>query len=275
MASLIVDFHVHPYFNHGDGKSFNWRDYWSLELAYRSLKYLRLKVGVRRLCNYFEGRMKRRGIGMCVMSTFYTYLNEVVKAMAELRPDLFVGFCNVDPHKGGAGRTLVRLVRAEGFRGLKLHPLHQRFRPQEAPEIWEVASKLRIPVLVHAGKIWKNDLDYADPSHFHEILDTYHGFTLVLAHMGGNYVKEAVELAKKFDDVFLETSGASARRIIYALEQLGAERVIYGSDSPFIPMGDPVQEIEKVKNLPISRHEKDMILGENAAKILKIQPLKS
>lgn len=268
MPSLVVDFHVHPYFNHGDGKSFNWRDYWSLELTYRSLKYLRLRLGVRRLCSYFEERMRRRRIDMCVMSTFYTYLNGVVKAMAELRPDLFVGFCNVDPHEGDAGRALIRLVRAEGFRGLKLHPLHQRFRPQEAPEIWEAASKLRIPVLVHAGRIWKGDPDYADPSHFHEVLDTYQGFTLILAHMGGNYVEDAVELATRFDNVFLETSGASARRIMYALERLGAERIVYGSDSPFIPMGDPVHEIEKIRNLPVSGREKEMILGENAARIL-------
>ncbi|MEM1797828.1 MAG: amidohydrolase family protein, partial [Candidatus Jordarchaeales archaeon] len=214
--------------------------------------------------------MRRRRVKKCVVSTFYTHLNCVVKAMVELRPDLFVGFCNVDPREENAGRSLVRLIRLEGFRGLKLHPLHQKFRPQDALNVWEAASKLRIPVLVHAGKIWKSDPDYADPSHFHEVLDRYQGFTLILAHMGGNYVRESVELARRFDNVFMDTSGASARRIMYSLERLGAERILYGSDSPFIPMGDPLPEIEKVKSLPISEREKEMILGENAMRILEV-----
>ncbi len=265
---LIIDFHVHPYFNHGDGKTFNWRDYWSIELTYRSLKHLRLKLGVRRLCRYFEYRMKLRGISLCVMSTFYTYLNSVVKAMVELRPDLFIGFCNVDPHADDAHLQLLGHVKLDGFKGLKLHPLHQGFRPQDVPEIWRVASKLGIPVLVHSGKIWRSDPDYADPSHFYDVLDTYQGFTLVLAHMGGNYVEDAVRLAKKFDNVYLETSGASKRRIVYALERIGCERIVYGSDSPFIPMGDPVKEIDKIRELPVREWEKQRILGGNAAEIL-------
>jgi len=266
---VIIDFHVHPYINNGGGKSFSWKDYWILEACRYALKYLRLNVGVRKVCNYLESRLKPRGISFCILSAAELRLIDMIKAIVELRPDLFLGFCTVDPHALDVDVQLMRRVKADGFKGVKVHSLMQSFHPLDVPKLWETVFKLKIPVLAHGGKIWVDDPDYANPAYYNDVLDTYQ-FTLVVAHMGGNYTKEAVELAKRFDTVYLETSGASKKRIMYALENLGCERIVYGSDIPYIPWGDPVNEIEKIKSLPIKKWEKERILGENAKDILKL-----
>ncbi len=268
--SVIVDFHVHPYINNGAGKNFSVKDYWTLEFCRYALKYLRLEAGARKVCSYLESRLKPRGINFCVLSAAELRLIDMIKAIVDLRPDLFMGFCTVDPHSPDVDVQLARRVKLDGFRGLKVHSLMQSFRPPDVPKLWEAVSKLKITVLAHGGKIWVNDPDYANPAYYNEVLDTY-PFTLVVAHMGGNYTREAVELAKKFDSVYLETSGATKKRIMYALERLGCERIVYGSDVPYIPWGDPINEIEKIKSLPIKEGEKERILGENAREILRLK----
>ena len=47
----------------------------------------------------------------------------------------------------------------------------------------------------------------------------------------------------------------------------GAERILFGSDYPWHL---PSQEISLIRSLDISEEEKEMILGENAARLLGI-----
>nr|MDO8080458.1 amidohydrolase family protein [Candidatus Freyarchaeota archaeon] len=264
---MIIDAHTHPYFNRTATNGLGYRGNLEGVLAYTALKYMRNKLGIKRLGNYLLERMFKNGINSAVVSAFFPYVTIVVKSLIDLFPKHFIGFCCVDPHNPKADQILENCIKY-GFKGLKLHAVHQNFWPNEAMHIWEKAEKLKIPVLVHSGKIWKGDTDNSNPLYYREIIDRFPALKLVVAHLGGTFEKEALQLAKEYDNVCLDTSGGPANKIMIAIKTLGSERIIFGSDMPFIPFGNPVDELNRIRNLEISDEDKQLILSQNILRLL-------
>jgi uncharacterized protein len=65
-------------------------------------------------------------------------------------------------------------------------------------------------------------------------------------------------------------SGLPPRKLLEYFPELEriSRKVVYGSDWPGIP--GITENIQTVKSLPISEEAKERILGENAARLLKI-----
>ena len=141
--------------------------------------------------------MDRYGIEKSVVS----YMdNTVVEQAVKRFPDRFVGITWANPYEGDkAVETVVREVREHGFQGIKLHPLLNAFTANDAV----VHPQVRI-VMVHMG------------------------------HGNGIYIQAAIDLSKKHDNVYLETSGMPMHtKIREAYNTVGNERVFWGSDAPF------------------------------------------
>jgi predicted TIM-barrel fold metal-dependent hydrolase len=85
--------------------------------------------------------------------------------------------------------------------------------------------------------------------------------------MGGYFhVDEAIEVAERQPNIVLETSATPyPDKIREAVERIGAERVVFGSDGP---VSSPVLEREKVMIADLSPEETDLVLGGNAARLL-------
>ena len=78
------------------------------------------------------------------------YVAEIVKS----HPNQFIGFASVDPWKGKAAvLELERSVTKLGLKGLKLHPVHQAFFPNDVHfyPLYAKASELGIPILFHSA----------------------------------------------------------------------------------------------------------------------------
>lgn len=86
---------------------------------------------------------------------------------------------------------------------------------------------------------------------------------------GGSFEKEALQVAKEYDNICLDTSGGPAKKIMIAIQALGSDRVIFGSDMPFIPFGNPADELNRISKLEISDEDKQLILGQNILRLLK------
>ncbi|MGQ9719996.1 MAG: amidohydrolase family protein [Candidatus Jordarchaeum sp.] len=264
---MIIDAHIHPYFNRTATKGLGFVGNLEGVLAYFALKYMRSGLGTKRLGYYLMKKMFNNGINRAIVSAFFPYITLVVKSLIDNFPEQFIGFCCVNPHDPKADQILEYYIRY-GFKGLKLHAVHQNFWPKQAMHIWEKAEKLRIPILVHSGRIWQGDTDSSNPLYYQEIIDQFPKLKLIIAHLGGTYEKEALQLAKKYDNVYMDTSGGPAKKVIIAIKALGSERIIFGSDMPFIPYGDPRDELDKIRNLEISDEEKQLILGQNILKLI-------
>jgi aminocarboxymuconate-semialdehyde decarboxylase len=57
--------------------------------------------------------------------------------------------------------------------------------------------------------------------------------------------------------------------LMSALAFSGAEKIMLGTDHPH-QIGDIQNAVARIKNLSIPEHEKELILGENAGKLLKL-----
>ena len=126
----------------------------------------------------------------------------------------------------------------------------------------EKSIDLRIPIQIHTGWGPLGNVNLVDT-----LAKLYSEAKIVIAHM---IEPNCVEIAKSNENVFIETSyAAHPRRIESAVRAIGANKIIYGSDYP--SGGGMGFEISKIKFSRINNKEKEMILGNNAIKLLRIK----
>lgn len=185
---------------------------------------------------------------------------------------------------------LDRLAEA-GVPGIKLHPCYQH-TPMDDPRyaaILRRCGRLGLAVLVHAGlDVGLPGAEEALPGRIRRALDAAGPVTLIAAHMGGwRCWEEAVRLLAD-TGVYIDTAFAlgcvtpfredvwpdRASRAMLGREAFlgmtaafGAERVLFGTDSPW---GSLTAELEKIREMPLSPADQAAILGGNAARLLRL-----
>ncbi len=155
----------------------------------------------------------------------FTAANAVVTGAARAHPGRIVPFCRVDPSRPGAFEAM-RRAAADGARGLKLHPVAQRLRP-ESPEVVEVvrdATARGWPVTIHAGY---GARALAGP--IAELVAAAPGARIVLAHAGRGDARALAASLDAWPDVMLDTSLAA----LADLAALPPSRLVFGSDRPY------------------------------------------
>jgi len=151
--------------------------------------------------------------------------NAAILAAAERAPDRIIPFCRVDPTALGAMEAMARAAAA-GARGLKLHPVAQRFRPDsdEAVAVVRDAASRAWPVVIHAG-FGARPLAGAIGA----LLDAVPDARLVLAHGGRGDARAIAARLADWPSVMLDTSLAA----LADLAVLPPSRLAFGSDRPY------------------------------------------
>jgi predicted TIM-barrel fold metal-dependent hydrolase len=192
--------------------------------------------------------------------------NQLTYEAAKTFPSCINGLIWVNPHTGNmAVKDVIMAVKDWGFIGIKLHPLLHSFLPDQeiVYPIMEIAKSLDLPVLFHCGHP-----PWSLPWHFGNLADVFPDVTLILGHMGHGhivYINGAIDVAKKHDNIFLETSGMPMHaKVKEAVERVGESRVLYGSDMPF---GHPAFELEKVRVAGLNDYQLEAVLGLNSKRI--------
>lgn len=91
---------------------------------------------------------------------------------------------------------------------------------------------------------------------------------IVMAHLTGVGIKGVLDV-KHCENVWVDTSGHQpvAGLVEYAVAQLGAERVVFGSD---VPVRDFATQLGRIEGADLSAAQRKRVLGLNAAELLKI-----
>jgi predicted TIM-barrel fold metal-dependent hydrolase len=151
--------------------------------------------------------------------------NAAVLDAARAAGGRIVPFCRVDPLRPGAAAEMARAAQA-GARGLKLHPVAQRFRPED-PAVAAVVREATArgwPVTIHAG-FGARPLAGA----LGALLDAASGARLILAHAGRGDARAIARDVATRPGVMLDTSLAAPAD----LAALPPERLLFGSDRPY------------------------------------------
>jgi hypothetical protein len=200
----------------------------------------------------------------------YDDANRFLAESMSKAPERIIGFLRVNPHlQENALRSIEEGVKNQGFKGVKFHPRNEAFAinsEELAFPIAELASKLKVPILIHTGE--PDTYGFAQPTLVGDLADSFPDLTLIIGHMGKRLYEDAICVARWFENIILETSFRSHRDIALAVKRVGADRVVYGSDMPF---GVPEIEMMKVRLADITPEEKDLVLGDSIARTLGLE----
>ncbi len=138
------------------------------------------------------------------------FSNEQIASIVADQPRL-IGFASVDPNRRQAPSELEYAVRTLGLRGLKLDPALQDFDVADRNVAYPVlakAAELDIPVVIHTGLSWApvGRSAKANPLALEAVAHDLPELRFVIAHFGFPWVREAVMLALRFPQVYLDTA---------------------------------------------------------------------
>ncbi|MEW6358528.1 MAG: amidohydrolase family protein [Planctomycetota bacterium] len=194
--------------------------------------------------------------------------DKVFEAMAR-HPDRFIGFCYVNPiHAKESLDEIDRCVAGGKMRGIKLWCAAPCSDPCVEPII-ERAVELDVPVLQHTWlKITGNKEFESTPSDMAILAQKFPNAKLIFGHAGGDW-EHGIKALRRFPNVLIETAGGNpeAGFVEMAVREVGAERVVYGSDAAGRSYAS---QIAKVYGADISKKERELILGKNMEKALKL-----
>ena len=167
----------------------------------------------------------------------------------------------------------IDLVKSLGLKGIKLHAEYQRFYPEDERmlRIYDYAFSKELMIIHHAG--FDPGLPppfHTNPERFSRMLEKLNGGTMILAHLGSQKMWDDVEEQLCGKDVYFDTSMGfeyySTEQFLRIVKKHGADKILFASDYPWSDAG---KEKAKIEALPLTDHEKSLILGENARRILE------
>ena len=223
--------------------------------------------------------------------------NDLAGAYLKEAPDRIIAFAGIDPRRGKAGEEeLKRCVEELGFSGLKLWTVAGFFPDDESYyPLYEAAARLGVNILVHTGMgPGETYLKTCQPVFVDKIAVDFREINFIMAHVGTPWVEEALAVAMKNSNVYVDLSAWQPAHALFPLRLAqvlsqaklmhgGVHKVLFGSDWPLLTeiytqkqWVEVIRSIDhpaplQIMGLPeITDKDKEMILGGNAQRVLKL-----
>ncbi len=200
-----------------------------------------------------------------VPTEYFEKGNDLINSIMEKHPERIIHFYWVNPMKEGVIYEIENELNLGRIKGIKLHQCLSDFSNDslEMIKLSEFAGKNNLPIFIHV---------YSHPEvrKLVKLARKHPKTNFILAHFIGLEVVK--RKGKDLNNIYFDTSTyfiISKRRIKYAIKHFGADHVLLGSDSPF---GEKNLEnnINKFKEMKITKEEKNLILGQNMVKLLNL-----
>ncbi|HET6453508.1 MAG TPA: amidohydrolase family protein [Armatimonadota bacterium] len=221
-------------------------------------------LGVERLCISSLGRVWSYEP---TPKVFIEANNDVAEVMSEF-PNLALGFCYLNPvYTDESLAEMKRCVEELGMVGVKLWVAAYADDPRVFPLV-EKAIEYRIPVLQHAWHKATGNLPHeSNPLHVADLARRYPEADIILAHIAGDW-ERGIEAVKDCPNILVDTSGSIIEMgmVERAVEELGARRVLFGSDAHGVDLSVAVA---KILDAEIEDADRSLILGANMQALLE------
>jgi uncharacterized protein len=193
--------------------------------------------------------------------------HNAVAGLCQQHPERFRGMVNLSPlwDEADYRQEVTRCVRDLGFVALKLNPMQHLTSPlmENSNKVFDAAADLGVPVIVHTGL----GAPWALPSLSIPQARRHPDLPIILAHAGfAVYTSEAYVTAVECDNIYLEPSWCTIFELKWLINELGADRILFGSD---LPENLPV-ELVKYQSLNLTPEELTACLGGTAARLFQI-----
>jgi uncharacterized protein (TIGR03086 family) len=148
---------------------------------------------------------------------------------------------------GGPGPDEVRRRLADGAVGLKLHPSYDEY-PADTPALdpfLQVAAEAGVPVTVHTAP------GPSDPDLVRRLAERFPQVPVVLYHTFLGHAegrRRAARHAQELPNLYLETSWCRSEEVVRLVDEVGADRVLFGSDAA---VDGPVHFVREPPNVEL------------------------
>ncbi len=171
---------------------------------------------------------------------------------------------------------------SRGIAAIKLHPVHQHFKPNDYREeekglrgleaVYEFASAHNIAVMIHTGtSVLPNArVKFGDPIFLDDVAVDFPKLKIVMCHGGRPFwTQKAFFLMRRFKNVWFDISGIPPQRLLeyFPRFKLIADRCVYGSDLPSPGVKGLKENLEEFLKLPLDESVKRRIVRDNFTKI--------
>ncbi len=202
--------------------------------------------------------------------------NAFVAKSAGEHPDRFIPFVNFDPSYEEGGLELVEKYLGEyKWKGVKVGHTHAVARFMYP--MMEIAEGYGAVVAVHSDHSIRNH-----PYIIGDIANSFPKVKTVILHMGGGTCFDSellsTKMAEKNPNIYLETCYSNPYAIKQAVERIGAEKVMFGSDSANGGYGSRFEKagdymglmLDAVRFADLPEEQEKLVLGDSAAKLLGV-----
>ncbi len=195
--------------------------------------------------------------------------------LISIQDDMLVPFGAVHPDLEDMPGE-VRLLRENGIKGIKLHPIMNQFYPDD-PKMFPVYEEMGESMVleIHSGK-WPHtkpgDPLYAAPERVMNVVRQFPRLKVIALHLGGFYMLDEAEreLIGR-DNVLIDTTWppsikeVGVKTLTTIINKHGINKVCFGTD---FPLASQMVDSEFIEGLAISDTDKEKILGENARELI-------
>jgi len=211
--------------------------------------------------------------------------NEFVAEYVRTQPDRLIAVGGIGTGRPSPGVRVRELVERLGIRGIKIHPPHQLLYPNayrtggwpQLREVYETLERFEVPVIFHTGtSVFPGAVSrFGEPLGIEEVAIDFPRLPIVLAHGGRPlWMDQAVFLARRFPNVWLELSGVPPNRLLEYFPDLAkvAAKAVFGTDWPGPGVRDIAANLEAFRALPIPDDLQRQILESNPLKLFPRHP---
>ena len=196
-------------------------------------------------------------------------INNFIAESVRIYPDQLIGFATIHPDYEDISGEIDRAEKL-GLKGVKLHPDFQNFLidDEKAMKIYECIEG-RMPLLIHTGDY---RYEWSKPERMARVLDKFPDLKVIGAHFGGWSEWDKLKDVYKGKRIWVDTSSSlytlSPEKAMELIEFFGEDYILFGTD---YPMWSAVDEVERIKKLPLTDEQREKIFHLNAERLLGIE----
>lgn len=200
--------------------------------------------------------------------------NAYVADAMRRHPDRILGFGWADPNLGVAKAIADARRAVEDHRcyGVKLNGAQNDFPiddPALAMPVIEAIAGMGTVLALHVGA---DAYDQTHPARVATIARAFPELRILVVHMGGAAFHDlsaaAIAVAREHPNLTLVGSAVRSIPILRAIRELGAERVCFGSDTPFELMHVELAKYRALLGDELSAAEQAMVLSGTIGRVL-------
>jgi uncharacterized protein len=217
----------------------------------------------RQLADAWAHELDRHGVAKAALIASVPGDGESVIAAVQRHPERFYGYMMVNPAAPTAVAQVEAALASGHVHALCFFPAMHRYSIQDdrvAALLELLAARPKMVAFVHCGVLSVGvrkalglpspfDMKFSNPIDLHAVALRFSQLRFVVPHFGAGYLREALMLCDLCPNVYLDTSSSNSwmryeeahvdLRTVFrrALDVVGPQRLLFGTDSSFFPRG--------------------------------------